>query len=187
MTKPPGGEVQLSLFPEPPAPPRERVLAEEHDLQERYDALARAYGLPPARVLLSGRRATGGVIRYGPPHLIRISLHMSPEDRLQTLLHETAHAVCHLRWGAEKGHSRRFWAVARELGVERRSAPETDRLVAVREANARYTYRCVGCAAEWTRRAPFGRARLCAACERKGRPSRLILVKRPPRRARPSA
>jgi hypothetical protein len=58
------------------------------------------------------------VIQYGPPHVIRISLHMSPEDRLQTLLHEAAHAICHARWGPEEGHSRRFWTIARRLGVE---------------------------------------------------------------------
>ena len=36
---------------------------------------------------------------------------MSSEDRLQTLLHEAAHAICHARWGADEGHSPRFWAV----------------------------------------------------------------------------
>jgi predicted SprT family Zn-dependent metalloprotease len=137
------------------------------------------YGLPAARVVLSTRRATGGVILYGPPHVIRISGHMSAEDRVQTLLHESAHAICHARHGPDEGHSRRFWAVARQLGVKRKSAPETDRLLAVRAANARYAYRCPGCAAEWTRKKAFGRARLCASCERAGRPARLVLVRRP--------
>ena len=81
---------QLDLFAEP-APQPDAVKAETRQLQARYDALAVAFGLPPSRVVLSARRATGGVIQYGPPHTIRISLHMSPEDRLQTLLHETAH------------------------------------------------------------------------------------------------
>jgi predicted SprT family Zn-dependent metalloprotease len=108
---------------------------------------------------------------------------MSPEDRLQTLLHEAAHAICLQRFGPSEGHSRRFWRVARRLGVQRKAAPETPRLHAVRAANARYAYRCPGCAHEWTRRTPFGRARLCAACERAGRPARLVLVRRPkPRR-----
>jgi predicted SprT family Zn-dependent metalloprotease len=174
--------VQLDLFPE--SKPEPVGLADhERALQVRYDTLAARFRLPPARVVISTRRATGGAIQYGPPHLIRISGHMSAEDRLQTLLHEVAHAICHLRHGPEEGHSRRFWAVARQLGVERKAAPETDRLRLVRTANARYAYRCVGCGEEWTRRKPFGRARLCAACERGGRPARLVLIRRPsPRR-----
>lgn len=173
---------QLDLFAEPLPEPSE-LAADQRALQERYDAIAARFGLSAARVHLSTRRATGGVIQYGPPHVIRISAHMQPHDRLQTLLHEAAHAVCHERWGAEEGHSPRFWVIARRLGVERKAAPETEKLREVRAANARYSYRCPGCTAEWTRRKPFGRARLCAACDRKGRPSRLILVRRPkPRR-----
>jgi hypothetical protein len=177
---------QLDLFLEEPPPSAERG-AEQAALQARYDSLAATWMLPPARVVLSTRRATGGAITYGPPHVIRVSSHMSEGDRLQTLLHETAHAICFARWGVEEGHSPRFWSVARKLGVARKAAPETERLRRVREANARYAYRCPGCTAEWTRRAPFGRARLCAACERAGRPARLILVRRPKpgRRAAP--
>lgn len=172
---------QLELFAEPV--PEPGSLAEDRRrLQAIYDDLARRFELPPAEVHLSTRRSTGGVIQYGPPHVIRISAHMGPEDRRETLLHETAHAVCHALWGPSEGHSERFWEVAERLGVTRRAAPETARLAAIRLANARYTYRCVGCASEWTRRTPFGRARLCASCEGKGRPSRLILVRRPPRR-----
>ena len=176
-----GSLVQLDLFEgDEPAP--DEIRAGERDLQARYDALAKAHRLSPARVILSGRRATGGVIQYGTddaPHVIRVSSHMGAEDRLQTLLHEAAHAICHERWGPEEGHSPRFWAVARALGVVRTAAPETERLRRVRESNARYAYRCPGCAAEWTRRTAFGRARLCAACERAGRPARLVLVRRP--------
>ena len=178
-----GSLVQLDLF-DADAPSPEDVRAETRDLQARYDALARAHRLPPARVILSGRRATGGVIQYGPPHVIRVSSHMTREDRIQTLLHEVAHAICHERWGADEGHSPRFWSVARALGVKRKAAPETERLLRVRERNARYAYRCPGCAAEWTRRTAFGRARLCAACERAGRPARLVLVRRPKRSRR---
>ncbi len=173
---------QLDLFAEA-LPTRAELFSDEKALQARYDAIAVRYKLPPARVHLSMRRATGGVIQYGPPHVIRVSAHMDPRDRVQTLLHEAAHAICHARWGPAEGHSRRFWAVARQLGVERKAAPETAKLREVRAANARYSYRCPGCTAEWTRRTPFGRARLCAACDRKGRPARLILVRRPkPRR-----
>ncbi len=175
---------QMDLFLEEPPTPAE-TSREQANLQARYDSLAATWKLPPARVVLTSRRATGGVITYGPPHVIRVSSHMSREDRLQTLLHEIAHAICFAQWGVAEGHSARFWTLARKLGVARRSAPETERLRRVREANARYAYRCPGCTAEWTRRTPFGRARLCAACERAGRPARLILVRRPkpPRRA----
>jgi len=169
---------QLDLFPEEP-PSRAELGAEQATLQARYDALAEQWKLPRARVVLSARRATGGVITYGPPHVIRVSSHMSASDRLQTLLHETAHAICFARWGVAEGHSPRFWALARRLGVARKVAPETERLHRVREANARYAYRCPSCTAEWTRRSPFGRARLCVSCERAGRPARLILVRRP--------
>jgi predicted SprT family Zn-dependent metalloprotease len=178
--------VQLDLFADPP-PTKAEIISDQASLQALYDALAEAYRLPPARVELSARRATGGVIQYGPPHVIRVSAHMSARDRRETLLHETAHAICHDRWGVDEGHSSRFWEIARELGVTRKSAPETDRLATIRARNARYTYRCIGCLGEWTRRSPFGRARLCAACEGKGRPSRLILVRRPKRRARRKA
>ena len=169
---------QLDLFLEEPPSPAE-LGAEQAALQARYDSLAEEWKLPRTRVVLSTRRATGGVITYGPPHVIRVSSHMSAEDRLQTLLHETAHAICFARWGVAEGHSPRFWSLARKLGVARKVAPETERLRRVREANARYAYRCPGCTAEWTRRTPFGRARLCASCERAGRPARLILVRRP--------
>jgi predicted SprT family Zn-dependent metalloprotease len=177
---------QLELFADP-VPEPASLAEDQRRLQAIYDDLARRFELPPAGVVLSTRRSTGGVIQYGPPHVIRISAHMGPEDRRETLLHETAHAVCHALWGPCEGHSERFWEIAGRLGVTRRAAPETARLAAIRLANARYTYRCVGCASEWTRRTPFGRARLCASCEGKGRPSRLILVRRPPRQGREGA
>jgi predicted SprT family Zn-dependent metalloprotease len=174
---------QLELFPSAP-PPAKSLRENERRLQALYDQLADRFGLAPAKILVTARRATGGVIQYGPPHVIRISAFMSEEDRKETLLHETAHSICHEKWGPCEGHSARFWAIARQLGVTRKTAPETERLAAIRAANARYAYRCVGCAAEWTRRTPFGRARLCASCEGKGRPSRLILVRRPKRARR---
>jgi predicted SprT family Zn-dependent metalloprotease len=176
-------EAQLELFASAP-PPHGSLRESERRLQALYDHLAERFGLAPARVVVTARRATGGVIQYGPPHVIRISAFMSEEDRRETLLHEAAHAICHERWGPCEGHSPRFWAIARQLGVRRKSAPETERLAAIRAANARYAYRCVGCASEWTRRTPFGRAHLCASCEGKGRPSRLILVRRPKRGSR---
>lgn len=160
-----------------PLPP-----GDKDGLQKLYNQIAATHGLPPARVEVTMRRATGGMIRYGPPHVIRVSGHMSTEDQRETLLHETAHAICHARWGPEEGHSKRFWEVARQLGVRRRSAPLTEQLKAVRQANARYVYRCIGCLSEWARRKPFRGGRLCAACLRKGHPARLILVRRPARK-----
>ncbi len=174
---------QLELFPAAP-PPSGSLRESERKLQALYDRMAGQFGLSPATIVVTARRATGGVIQYGSPHIIRISAFMSEEDRKETLLHETAHAICHERWGPCEGHSPRFWVIARRLGVTRKSAPETERLAAIRAANARYAYRCIGCAEEWTRRTPFGRARLCASCEGKGRPSRLVLVRRPKRTSR---
>ena len=110
---------QLDLFLEEPPSPAE-LGAEQAALQARYDSLAEEWKLPRARVVLSTRRATGGVITYGPPHVIRVSSHMSADDRLQTLLHETAHAICFARWGVAEGHSPRFWSLARKLGVARK-------------------------------------------------------------------
>lgn len=174
---------QLELFPaEEFEARRPQPRVDKDSLQRLYNQLAASYGLPAARVEVTLRRATGGMIRYGPPHVIRVSGHMSPEDQRETLLHETAHAICHSRWGPEEGHSNRFWEVARQLGVRRKSAPVTEQLKAVRQANARYVYRCLGCLAEWTRRKPFRGGRLCATCLRKGQPARLILVRKPPRK-----
>src|ERR1017187_5245882 len=57
---------QLDLFLEEPPSPGE-LGAEEAALQARYDSLAEQWKLPRARVVLSTRRATGGVIPYGSP------------------------------------------------------------------------------------------------------------------------
>ena len=96
-----GSLVQLDLF-DGDAPAPEEIRAGERDLQARYDALAKAHGLPPARVILSGRRATGGVIQYGmrgDPHVIRVSSHMSADDRLQTrLMASRSSRVDSARW-----------------------------------------------------------------------------------------
>ena len=127
------------------------------------------------------------VLRSRAEHSLQPERRQPRLDRRETLLHETAHAICHDRWGIDEGHSSRFWEIARELGVTRKAAPETDRLATIRARIARYVYRCIGCLGEWTRRTAFGRARLCASCEGKGRPSRLVLVRRPKRASRRKA
>lgn len=147
-------------------------------LREEYERLRGAWGFGPAAIRLSRRRLTGGVIHYGHPHRIDISLHMSPVERRETLLHEIAHAICWTRDGdAREGHGPRFWEIARALGVRRRSAPETEALRFHRENRAVHVYRCEGCGAEWRRFRPFGRSMLCASCHRRGRPARLRKIR----------
>lgn len=175
----------LTLAPPPEAPARPvrmtrrrreaaELAAELAPLQAEYDRLRSLWNLGAAAVELSARRLTGGVIRYGHPHRIQISRHMSPEERMETLRHEAAHAACWARDGnAEEGHGPRFWAIARALGVRRRAAPETEALRNHRERTAIHVYRCEGCAGEWRRARPFGRSMLCASCHRKGKPARL--------------
>jgi len=102
-------------------------------LRRELERLRRLWRIGPAEVRLSRRRLTGGVIHYGVPHRIVISAHMSEEDQRETLLHEVAHAICWTRDGdAREGHGRRFWSVAKALGVERRWAPETEALASWR-------------------------------------------------------
>ena len=52
--------VQLELFHAEPMP-HELLHAEERALQRKYDDLAEAFDLPPARVVLSTRRSTGSL------------------------------------------------------------------------------------------------------------------------------
>ncbi len=149
-------------------------------LRQEYERHRATWGIGEAMIELSRRRLTGGVIRYGRPHRIVISLHMSVEERRETLLHEIAHAVCWTRDGdSREGHGARFWEVARSLGVRRRAAPETEALRTHREAKAVHLYRCEGCETDWRRFRPFRRAMLCASCHRKGRPARLRKVRLP--------
>ena len=70
------------------------------------------------RVRISRRKLTGGHITYGPPHTITISANLSPRDRVETLLHEAAHAFCFRRSGPDEAHSTRFWKVARAFGAQ---------------------------------------------------------------------
>lgn len=153
--------------------------AEPHDeearLQALYDRLAARFGLGPAAVRISRRKLTGGEIRYGTPHAITISAHLSEGERLETLLHEAAHAWAFARRGARVGHGPLFQRLARQLGVKGGHAPVTAALSAFRERK-QILYRCPGCSTEFRRFRPFRGPRHCVACHRAGRPSRLRRV-----------
>lgn len=146
-------------------------------LQDFYDSLAEKFGLHPARVRISRRKLTGGHIIYGPPHTIVISAHLSQKDRLETLKHEAAHAYCFKTSGPDEAHSPKFWRVARSFGARRRHAPETEALERFRRERD-IVYRCESCRGEFHRLRPYRRAMLCASCHRKGKPARLVRVRR---------
>ncbi|HTO86596.1 MAG TPA: SprT-like domain-containing protein [Thermoanaerobaculia bacterium] len=145
-------------------------------LQRLYDRLAARFGLGAAEVRLSHRKLTGGEIRYGPPHVITISAHLSENERLDTLLHETAHAWAFARQGPGAGHGPVFRRLARWLGVRGRQAPLTP---ALKEFRARrgILYRCEGCLRSFPRFRALRGAHHCVACDRAGRPSRLQRVR----------
>jgi predicted SprT family Zn-dependent metalloprotease len=148
---------------------------EEAGLQQLYDRLAARFGFGPARVRLSRRKLTGGEIRYGRPHAITISAHLSERERRETLLHEAAHAWAFARQKKPLGHGALFRRLASQLGARGGHAPLTPALVEFR-ARKRVVYRCEGCRLLFRRFRPFRRPRYCLACDRAGRPSRLRRV-----------
>jgi len=150
---------------------------DEEALQRLYDRLAARLGFGAARIRLSRRKLTGGEIRYGKPHVITISAHLSEAERRETLLHETAHAWAFARQGARAGHGPLFRRLARQLGARGGHAPMTAALSEFRERR-QVVYRCEGCASLFRRFRPFRGARHCIACDRAGRPSRLRRVDR---------
>jgi predicted SprT family Zn-dependent metalloprotease len=153
------------LFPVEP-------LDEESRLQLLYDRLAARLSLGAARIRLSRRKLTGGEIRYGRPHVITISAHLSEAERRDTLLHEAAHAWAFRVRGVRGGHGPIFQRLARRLGVKNGHAPVTPALTAFR-ARRQVLYRCEGCRQIFRRLRPFRGAWDCIACLRAGRPSRL--------------
>jgi predicted SprT family Zn-dependent metalloprotease len=153
------------LFPAEP-------LDEESRLQRFYDRIAARFGLGAAQVRLSRRKLTGGEIRYGRPHVITISAHLSETERLDTLLHETAHAWAFALRGARAGHGAFFQRLAALLGARGGNAPVTPALTQFR-ARKQILYRCDGCQRIFRRFRAFRGARYCVACDRAGRPSRL--------------
>lgn len=145
---------------------------EEARLQWLYDRLASRFGFGAAAVRLSPRKLTGGEIRFGTPHSVTISAHLSEPERENTLCHEAAHAWAFSLEGAQAGHGRTFRRLARLLGAKPGHAPLTPALRAFR-AGRLVVYRCEGCRRLFRRFRPFRRARYCIRCHRAGRPSRL--------------
>ena len=159
------------LFPLP-------ALDDEARLQILYDRLAARFGLEPAQVRLSRRKLTGGEIRFGSPHRITISAHLSESEREDTLRHEAAHAWAHRLGRPHAGHGRLFRHLAAQLGAKPGHAPMTPALREYREQR-QVVYRCEGCGRLFKRFRPFRGARHCVACDRAGRPSRLRRVRQP--------
>jgi len=157
-----------SLFPLEP-------LGAETELQRLYDRLAERFPLGPASVRLSRRKLTGGEIRYGRPHRITISWHLSNGHRRDTLLHEAAHAWAFALEATPKGHGVLFRRLARRLGARDGHAPLTEALRDFRRKR-QVLYRCDGCGRIFRRFRVFRGARFCVACEDAGRPSRLRRV-----------
>jgi predicted SprT family Zn-dependent metalloprotease len=157
-----------TLFPAEP-------LDDEARLQGLYDRLAARFGLGAAAIRISSRKLTGGGIRYGTPHIITISAHLSEAERLETLLHEAAHAWAFALRGARAGHGPLFTRLARQLGVKGGHAPVTAALSSFRRLK-QILYRCQGCSEVFRRFRPFRGTRHCVACHRAGRPSRLRRV-----------
>ncbi len=157
-----------TLFPAEPAD-------EEARLQALYDRLAARFGLGPAAVRISRRKLTGGEIRYGTPHTITISAHLSDGERLETLLHEAAHAWAFARRGARAGHGPLFQRLARQLGAKGGARPGDGGALGFPGAQAD-PLPLPGCSAEFRRFRPFRGTRHCVACHRAGRPSRLRRV-----------
>lgn len=151
-------------------------LNEEASLQLFYDRLAARFDFGRGEVCLSWRKLTGGEIRYGVPHRITISAHLSESEKRETLRHEAAHAWAFHLGGARVGHGSLFRRLARRLGVSSGHAPETPALREFREGR-QIAYRCEGCRCLFRRIRPFRGARDCLACVRAGRPSRLQRVR----------
>lgn len=157
-----------SLFPIEP-------LDDASRLQSLYDRLAARFGFDAARIALSTRKLTGGEIRYGPPHAITISAHLSPAEQEDTLRHEAAHAWAFRRKGRRVGHGPLFRRLAAQLGASAGHAPLTPALAAFRQRRE-ILYRCDGCGSDFRRVRPFKGRADCLTCWRKKRPSRLRMV-----------
>lgn len=151
---------------------------DEARLQLLYDRLAARFSFEAARVRLSTRKLTGGEIRYGQPHRITISAHLSPRDREETLLHEAAHAWAFRLKGRRVGHGPLFRRLAAQLGASGGHAPVTAALSEFRRKRE-VVYRCEGCGQDFRRVRPFKRGTDCLTCWRQRRPSRLRLMAAP--------
>jgi predicted SprT family Zn-dependent metalloprotease len=152
-------------------------LSDEERLQLLYDRLATRFGFGEARVSLSRRKLTGGEIRYGTPHGITISAHLTPGEQEDTLRHEAAHAWAFRIRGARVGHGPLFRRLAGLLGAGVGHAPVTAALAAFRKQR-QILYRCEGCRRDFRRIRPLRGRADCLACWRAKRPSRLTRVAR---------
>lgn len=153
------------LFPIEPLGDHER-------LQRLYERLAARFGFDAARITLSRRKLTGGEIRYGRPHAITISAHLSPRQQEDTLRHEAAHAWAFRLKGRRVGHGSLFRRLAGQLGAAPGHAPLTPALEQFRRKRA-LVYRCDGCGRDFRRIRPIRGRADCLACWRAKRPSRL--------------
>jgi len=147
-------------------------LEDQDRLQFLYDRLASRFGFDAARVTLSIRKLTGGEIRYGRPHSITISAHLSPKEREETLRHEAAHAWAFRLKGGRVGHGALFRRLAARLGASAGHAPLTPALAEFRRKRE-MLYRCEGCGRDFRRIRPFRCRADCLSCWRARRPSRL--------------
>jgi predicted SprT family Zn-dependent metalloprotease len=148
------------------------AIDDEDRLQFLYDRLAARFGLGAAVVRLSRRKLTGGEIRYGRPHRITISAHLSPAEQEDTLRHEAVHAWAFQLRGARVAHGPLFRRLATQLGAPVHDAPETRALKQFRKERE-ILYRCEGCRRLFRRVRPFRRPTDCLACWRAGGASRL--------------
>jgi predicted SprT family Zn-dependent metalloprotease len=151
---------------------RIETASDEDTLQLLYDRLASRFAFGPARVILSRRKLTGGEIRYGRPHRITVSAHLTPREQEDTLRHEAAHAWAFQLRGARAGHGPLFRRLAEFLGAGTGPAPVTAALAAFRRERE-LVYRCEGCQRDFRRVRPFRGRADCLACWRAKRPSRL--------------
>lgn len=137
-------------------------------LQNEYDLLRAKYGMGPAIVQYSSRRATGGLIQFANNtrsyHIITISSHMPYHEQLQTLAHEAAHAFC----GHKEHHSEKFWRVAESFGCARRGAPVTQEVERKRAERITHNYDCPACGYEFKTHRKLKGLRYHKACYDKG-------------------
>src|SRR5262249_32859510 len=147
-------------------------LDEEERLQRLYDRLAARFGFDAARVTLSRRKLTGGEIRYGRPHTISISAHLSQIERQDTRRHEAAQAWAYRLKGRRTAHGPLLRRLAAQLGASPGHAPMTKALAEFRRRHE-ILYRCEGCGTDFRRVRRFRSRMDCLACWRAKRPSRL--------------
>ena len=123
------------------------------DIRREFDRLQRGADTRGVRLSVSGRAVKRlGLFRPGPPMQIVISSFVM-EDEAQfwdTIRHEYAHALVHLRRPQERhGHDALWKAAAREVGCSPRATTAPDAHARdEREKRAKYRLVCRGCGME---------------------------------------